>query len=82
MQSKKLLQIENNMKNGSRNPKWLIQRQLNKTVEQDHPYSHWNQNNKKKDSSTLSGLSMKDEWNEIQWYNGVLHKIKKDHEFK
>lgn len=32
------------------------------------------------DSTTLSGLSMRDEWTEIELYNGILGKMRKDHE--
>lgn len=32
------------------------------------------------ESSTLSGLSLKDEWTEIQLYSGILSKMRKDHE--
>jgi hypothetical protein len=82
----KLLQIE---KTGSmtgsraRNYKCLVQHNLNKTLEQDQPYYQNNGNlNNRKDSSTLSGLSLKDEWAEVQLYNGVLHKMRKDYERK
>jgi hypothetical protein len=32
------------------------------------------------ESTTLSGLSMGDEWTEIELYNGILSKMRKDHE--
>ena len=43
-------------------------------------HSYQNLQTKDNDSSTLSGLSLKDEWTEIQLYNGILSKMRKDHE--
>jgi len=79
----KLLQIEPNNKimNSRNNLRWLYQKGLNKTLDQDQPY-YQNKNGVKQDSSTLSGLSLQDEWTEIELYNGILFKMRKEYERK
>jgi hypothetical protein len=47
-----------------------------------HNYSYQNLKTGEQDSTSLSGLSKKDEWTEIELYNGILSKMRKDHEVK
>lgn len=42
----------------------------------NNSYSYQNLRVKEADSSTLSGLSLDDEWAEIQLYNGLLNNLK------
>jgi hypothetical protein len=45
-----------------------------------HNTSSNNRFPRENESTTLSGLSMGDEWTEIELYNGILSKMRKDHE--
>lgn len=47
-----------------------------------HNYSYQNLKKRENESSTLSGLSMRDEWTEIELYNGILSRMRKDYEKK
>lgn len=81
----KLLQVEKTPSvtaNRARNYKCIAQYNLNKTLEQDQPYVQGRNFVTRKDSSTLSNMSSKDEWAEVQLYNNVLHKMRKDYDSK
>ena len=45
-----------------------------------HNCSYQNLRTKDNDSVAFSGLSLKDEWTEIELYNGVLHDMRRNHE--
>ena len=45
-----------------------------------HNYSQHRIHKHDNESSTLSGLSVRDEWTEIELYNGILSKMRKDYE--
>lgn len=69
-------------KPGTKNKKSTIDATKNLNSMKAHNHSQGNLKCKDTDSVAFSGLSLKDEWTEIQLYNGILHNMRRDHEVK